>query len=370
MNDIPIPITAVRLGDDEERLVLEVLRSGMLAQGPKVAWFEELFASICGTKHAIAVNNGTSALVAALQAHGVGPGDEVVTSPFTFVATVNAALEVGATVRLADIDSEDFTLDVQAAAEVVTERTRAILPVHLFGQGADMAGFVELAARSGAALVEDAAQAHGANVDGRPVGGFGTGCFSFYATKNVTTGEGGVITTDSDELADRLRVLRNQGMRARYEYEIAGHNYRMTDLQAAIGIPQLERLSETNAMRQRNAAKLTAGLAGIEGLLTPVVRNGRDHVFHQYTVRITDDARLSRSEVIDGLASHGIGSGSYYPRVIQDYECYRNDTRVIADSTPRAEQAASEVLSLPVHPHLSDSDVDRIVHAVHQLLGS
>ena len=370
MNDISIPITAVRLGEAEEQLVLEVLRSGMLAQGPKVARLEELFAEVGGTRHAIAVNNGTTALVAALQALEVGPGDEVITSPFTFVATMNAALEVGATVRLVDINAEDFTVDPDAVEAAMNDSTRVIMPVHLFGQGADMARIVALANRAGVDIIEDAAQAHGALVDGQPVGSFGLGCFSLYATKNITTGEGGVITTNSDDLADRLRVLRNQGMRARYEYVLAGHNYRMTDLHAAVGIPQLERLSEINKTRRRNAERLSAGLSGIDGLLPPVVQPGREHVFHQYTVRVTQHARLDRSQLLDSLAAQGIGSGIYYPKVIQDYDCYRENPRVIAADTPRAIQAATEVLSLPVHPELSDADLDAVVDAVRRSLSA
>ncbi len=240
-------------------------------------------------RHAVAVTNGTIALVAAMQALGLEPGDEVVTSPFTFVATLNAILECGAVARFADIDPRTFTVDADAVADAITPRTRALMPVHIYGQAADMARIAPLAADRGLVVVEDAAQAHGATVDGRAVGSFGVGCFSFYATKNVTSGEGGMITTDDDLLADTLRVLRNEGMRARYEYERAGHNYRLTDVQAAIAIPQLAHLAESNERRRANAARLDEGLAGIPGLLTPLVAPGRTHVFHQYTVRVTPD---------------------------------------------------------------------------------
>ncbi|MCU0309395.1 MAG: DegT/DnrJ/EryC1/StrS family aminotransferase [Acidimicrobiales bacterium] len=366
---ITIPITTVRFGAAEEALVLEVLRSGMLAQGPKVARLEELFAEMAGTDHAVAVNNGTTALVAALQALELGPGDEVVTSPFTFVATLNAALEAGATVRFADIDLDDFCIDPAAVASVVTDRTRVLMPVHLYGQAAPMGALASLAEQRGLAVVEDAAQAHGARVDGRPVGGFGQACFSLYATKNVTTGEGGVVTTDDDALADRLRLLRNQGMRARYQYELAGHNYRMTDLQAAVGIPQLERLEEITAARRANAAVLDDGLAGLDGLVTPVEKPGRRHVYHQYTVRVTDDAPLTRDALVDRLAEAGVGSGVYYPRMVHDYDCYRDDPRVVVGDTPDAALAAAQVLSLPVHPHLTRDELDRVVLAVRSAFG-
>jgi perosamine synthetase len=362
-----IPISAVTLGEDEERLVLRVLRSGQLAQGPMVAELERRFADIVGTRHVVAVSNGTIALVAALQALGVGPGDEVLTSPFTFVATLNAILEAGATARFADI-GPDFTLDPAAVADRLTGRTRVLMPVHLYGLPADMPALAELADRNGVLVVEDAAQAHGARVAGRDVGSFGVGCFSFYATKNVTSGEGGAVSTDDDTLADRLRLLRNQGMRARYQYELPGHNYRMTDLQAAVALPQLDRLGTTTDARRRNAARLLDGLTGTPGLSLPAVPAGREHVWHQFTVRVTPEAALDRDTLSAGLAERGVGSGVYYPRLVHDYPCYAADPRVIVEPTPVAEAIAAEVLSLPVHPAVSDSDVDQVVAAVRELL--
>jgi dTDP-4-amino-4,6-dideoxygalactose transaminase len=334
-----------------------------------VARLEAQFAELVDVGHAVAVNNGTTALVAALQAVGLRPGDEVVTSPFTFVATVNAALEAGATVRFADIGLDDFTIDPAGVEQVLSERTRVVMPVHLYGQGADMGAIARLAERHGLTVVEDAAQAHGAQVDGRPVGGFGVGCFSLYATKNVTTGEGGMVTTDDDAVADRLRLLRNQGMRARYQYEIAGHNYRMTDLQAAIGIPQMERLAATTDRRRRNASRLDEGLAGLPGLVLPREVPGRTHVYHQYTVRVTDDAPIDRDQLAARLAEAGVGSGTYYPKAVYDYDCYRDHPGVVVGDTPNAEQAAREVLSLPVHAHLTDTDLDTVVEAVRAAMG-
>ena len=363
-----IPVSRVELGADEEALVLEVLRSGHLAQGPKVAELEACFVELTGAAHAVAVSNGTVALVAALAALDLEPGAEVVTSPFTFVATVNAALEAGATVRFADIDPVTFCVERAGLEAAVTERTRVLLPVHLYGQAADMDAVVELASRTGAAIVEDAAQAHGAELAGRRVGSFGLGCFSLYATKNVTTGEGGIVTTNDDALADRLRLLRNQGMRVRYQYEIAGHNYRLTDLQAAVGIPQMRRLAERTEARRRNAAALTERLAGVEGLVLPVEAPGRRHVWHQYTVRVTPDARCTRDELADALTARGVGCGIYYPRPAYDYDCYRDDPRVVVDHLPVVEQVAREVLSLPVHPLLTEGEVDAIAAAVRAAL--
>jgi perosamine synthetase len=365
----PISISAVHLGEEEERVVLEVLRSGHLAQGPMVQQLEAAFAQLCGVRHAVAVSSGTTALVAALQALELRPGDEVVTSPFTFVATLNAILECGATARFADIDAADFTVDPAAVEAVLSDRTRVVMPVHLYGHPAALGAIVPLADRHGAAVVEDAAQAHGATVAGRPVGSFGMGCFSLYATKNVTTGEGGVVTTDDQALADRLRLLRNQGMRAPYRYEVAGHNYRLTDLQAAVGVPQLGRLDDLTACRRANAARLSEGLAGLPGLRLPAVAPGRTHVFHQYTVRVGADAPIGRDALVRALADRGIATGVYYPTVVFDADCYRRHPRVVSESVPQAEAAAREVVSLPVHPSLSAGDLERIVAAVRSCFG-
>jgi perosamine synthetase len=365
-----IPISAVKLDADVEQLVLEVVRSGHLVQGPMVERLEAAFAEVCEVRHAVAVNSGTTALVASLEALSIGPGDEVVTSPFTFVATINAVLEAGATARFADIDPLSYTVTQDEIKRCLSERTRAVLPVHLYGQPADMVGICSVAESAGAAVVEDAAQALGATTESRPVGSFGLGCFSLYATKNVTTGEGGMITTSDDRLADRLRLLRNQGMGARYEYEMAGHNYRLTDLQAALALPQMSRLSELTATRQHHAARLTEGLSDVSGLLTPSVRDGATHVFHQYTVRVTAEARLGRDELARALGAAGIGNAVYYPKPIHAYECYRDHPRVRDEPMPEAERAAAEVLSLPVHPLLSEQDIDQVIETVRQLLGS
>jgi len=363
-----IPISSVAMGAEEEALVLEVLRSGRLAQGPMVERLEAEFGALVGTKHAVAVSSGTAAVVAALEALGVGPGDEVITSPFTFVATLNAILESGATATFVDI-GDDFTIAAESVAESIGPATRAVMPVHLYGLPADVATIAAVAQTHGLAIVEDAAQAHGATLDGRPVGSFGVGCFSLYATKNVTTGEGGIITCDDDEIADRLRLLRNQGMRERYCYEIAGHNYRLTDVQAAIALPQLHRLDQLTERRRANAALLDAELDGIPGLVRPVVPSGRAHVWHQYTVRITPDAPIGRDELAHALLDRGIHTGVYYPRVVFDHACYLEHPRVTAADVPNARAAAREVLSLPVHPGVSERDIAHVASAVRELLG-
>ena len=365
-----IPISSVRFGKEEEDLVLEVLRSGSIAQGPMVHRFEQKFGELFGVEHAIAVNNGTTALVAALEVLDLEPGDEVVTTPFTFVATVNAILASGATAVLADIREDDFNLDPVAASAAVTSRTRALMPVHLYGQMADMDPIMELASEHDLSVVEDSAQSHGATYRGVFAGGFGLGTFSFYATKNITTGEGGLITTNDGALADRLRVLRNQGMRERYVYEVAGNNYRLTDLQAAIGIPQLDRYDELVAARRHNAATLSDGLSGLHGIEIPLELPGRTHVWHQYTIRVTDDCSISRDELVTRLGEKGIGAGIYYPRLLSDYGAYSENARVRVEDVPVARRIAGEVLSLPVHPHLSESNLAQIIESVRDLVGT
>ncbi len=350
-----IDITKVTFDRRVEETVLSVLRSGMIAQGPCVEAMENAVAKVVGVSNAVAVSNGTAALVAALHTLGVGAGDEVITSPFTFVATVNAIRAVGARPRFADIDIDTFTICPASVEALVTPRTKVVLPVHLYGQTADMTALAAIAHHHGLAIVEDAAQALGATHAGCAAGSFGLGTFSFYATKNVTTGEGGVVTTDDDNLAASLRIFRNQGMRERYRYDAFGLNLRLTDLQAAVGLPQLERLEEINETRARNAARLTAGLADLRGLHVPRVRRGDRHVFHQYTLRIDDQARVDRDALQARLADDGIGAAVYYPSLVCDG---------IVDSCQRAAAVTGQVLSLPVHQHLSDADLERIVFSV------
>jgi dTDP-4-amino-4,6-dideoxygalactose transaminase len=243
------------------------------------------------------------------------------------------------------------------------------MPVHLYGQAADLTTIDALCRRRGLGLVEDTAQALGATIDGRAEGSFGVGTFSLYATKNLTTGEGGMITTNDSALADRLRVLRNQGMREKYQYEVAGHNYRMTDLQAALGLPQAAAYGDTVKRRQDNAAFLSQGLGDVPGLRVPTQLPGRSHVWHQYTVLVTDDAPVTRQQLMSGLAERGVASGVYYPRLVHDYACYVDHPGVVVDPTPVAQRVARQCLSLPVHHHLSDGDLERIVEAVRAVMG-
>lgn len=356
-----IPITVVEFGAEEERLVLEVLRSGRVAQGPLVAEFEKRFAELTGVRHAIAVNNGTTSLIASLQCLDLQPGDEVITSPFTFAATLNAILEAGATARFADISEEDYNVTAESMRERLSGRTKVLMPVHIFGQIAEMDDISAIAEQRGLRILEDSAQAHGSTLGGRAAGSYDIGSFSFYATKNLTTGEGGMVTTNDDALAERLRILRNQGMRARYDYAMLGQNYRLTDLQAALVLPQLDRYDGIVDARAANARYLNDGLSGVRGVITPRELDGRRHVWHQYTIRVTEDAAVPRDEFVERLNAAGIGAGVYYPRLVFDYDAYRDRDDVVIEPTPVAELVASQVISLPVHNHLTREQLDTII---------
>jgi len=303
-----------------------------------------------------------------VQALELKPHDEVITTPFTFVATLNAILEAGARVRLVDINPIDFTIDPEEVAAAITPATKAIIPVHLYGYPADMGRLEKIARDARVTLIEDAAQAHGAHIGSRAVGSWGMGVFSFYATKNITTGEGGMITTDDDALADRLRLLRNQGMRTRYEYEIVGHNYRMTDLQAAIGLSQIPHLEEWTNRRRSNAAVLSKALQDTKGIDLPTEAGSRHHVFHQFTIRVRDEASLDRDSLAAALRICGVETGVYYPRVVSEYECFRNHPLVRSSPVPHAVQAARQVLSLPVHQWLSSGDLETVAISVKNAL--
>ncbi|MDQ2625172.1 MAG: DegT/DnrJ/EryC1/StrS family aminotransferase [Actinomycetota bacterium] len=365
MSDTPafIPPAKPIVGDEERAAVDAVLRSGMIAQGPEVAAFEKEFAdALVGGRTTVAVNSGTSGLHLGLLAAGIGTGDEVIVPSFTFAATANSVALTGATPVFADIDPETFCLDPGAVAAAVTERTRAIMPVHLYGHPADMHALRGIADAHGLDVFEDAAQAHGASLDSRPVGTFGRfAMFSLYPTKNMTSGEGGMVSSD-DDVAHRVRLLRNQGMERQYANELVGFNARMTDIHAAIGRVQLGKLPAWTAQRQANAAFLDAHL---EGVVTPPVRPGAVHVYHQYTIRLAGATGPERDAVVAALKSeHQVGSGVYYP--IPNHRLASLEHFAPGLELPETERAAAEVVSLPVHPSLSPADLERIVAAVNQ----
>ena len=351
-----------QLGDDEIQAVTDVLKSGILAQGPKVADFEDAFAAYIGTKHAVAVNTGTAALHIALLAAGVGAGDEVITTPFSFIATANAALFCNAKPIFVDIDETTFNISPSLLRKAISRRTKAVIVVHLYGQPCDMQEIVQICDEHNLTLVEDACQAHGAEYRGRKVGSFGTGCFSFYATKNITTGEGGIITTDSADVAQRAKMIRSHGQRERYLHQALGFNFRMTDISAALGICQLGRLDQLNSKRNSNAAFLAGEIAKMKGLTLPTIGPDRKHVFHQFTIRVTGGFGMSRDDLAAHLKQKGIMTGIHYPIPIHKQPLYLDlgyDVHL-----PVSEQAAEEVLSLPVHAGLSDQDLRYIAQTL------
>jgi perosamine synthetase len=355
-----IPIASPQLGEEERSAVLDVLGSGQLAQGPVVEAFESEFAAWCGVKHAVAVNSGTAALHLLMLAHGIGEGDEVITSPFTFIASANAALFVGARPVFVDIEPQTFCLDPSLIERAITPKTKAIMPIDLYGHPSAIVELREIADRHNLVLIEDACQAHGAAIGNRKAGALGASAsFSFYPTKNMTTGEGGMVTTDDDAVAARIGLLRQHGAAHRYYHDLLGYNFRMTDISAAIGRAQLAKLDRLNERRRRNASLLDEGLAGVPGVTTPRERPGYRHVYHQYTVRIAHD----RGAFQEKLRELGVGTAVHYPVPIHRQPLYL-DLGYGAVSMPVAEAAAEQVLSLPVHPALSDADLDRIVDSV------
>jgi perosamine synthetase len=357
------------IGEEEKAAVVAVLESGMLAQGPQVAELERLFAALCHTKHAVATSSGTTALHVALLAHQIGPGDEVITTPFTFIASVNAILYVGARPVLVDVDEDTFNIDPALIEEAITPRTKAIMPVHLYGYPCDMDPILELAEQRGLAIVEDAAQAVGAKYKRRPVGSLqpdpangtaqGSACFSLYATKNIMSGEGGMITTNDDAIAERARLIRSHGMKRRYFHDVLGYNFRMSDLHAAIGVVQLGRLDQLTAKRRANAEYLSANLHGVR---VPTVKEGYQHVWHQYTIRVDGD----RDSAVRQLNEAGVGTGIFYP-VPAHKQRHLRSLGYGEQTLPVAERLSQEVISLPVHPLLSPEDLDTIVFEVNRL---
>ena len=350
-----IPIARPEMGAEERDAVWSALSSGQLAQGAKVKEFEERFAAFVGAPHAVATSSGTTALHLALLGLGIGPGDEVITVSFTFTATASPIVHVGARPVFVDVDPDTFTMDPTGLEAAITPRTRAIIPVALYGQPAAMPEILAIAERAGIPVIEDACQAHGASLEGRSSGAWGIGVFSFYPTKNMTTGEGGIITTHDADLAERTRLLREHGMRERYRPEILGYNFRMTDIHASIGLPQLDKLPAANRRRQEIAARYTAEMRGV---ITPTVRPGAVHVYHQYTLRVGQ-----RDAFAEALTARGVGSNVYYPVPVHRQRPF---AKLHVDGTllPVTERLTDEIISVPVHPAVSDADVATVIEAV------
>jgi len=363
-----IPVSKPLIENEEINAVVEVLKSGMIAQGPKTKEFEEMFAKLCGTKHAIAFSNGTTAIHAGVIASGFKDGDEAITVPFTFVATANPVLMERGKVVFADISEDDFCIDPSKVEEKVTDKTKLIIPVDLYGQVYKYDEIKEIADRHNIKILEDACQAVGAEQNGKKAGNFGDlAAFSLYATKNITTGEGGMLTTNDDEIARQAKMYRHHGQdeAVRYEYLALGHNYRMTDIAAAIGIEQMKKIDRIIQARVSNATKLSEGLKNVEGIITPKIMEGNTHVYHQYTIRITEEYGHSRDELLEYLKENEIGSGVYYPKPLHMHEHFKKMGYKEGDF-PVSEKLSKQVLSLPVNPFVTTEDIEKIVEKIVQ----
>jgi dTDP-4-amino-4,6-dideoxygalactose transaminase len=361
-----IPIAKPLIGQEEMDGVLGVMKSGMIAEGPRVKEFEDEFKKYIGADHAIAVNSGTAALHISLLARGIGIGDEVITTPFTFIATANSILYTGAKPVFADVEPDTLNIDPEDIKAKITDRTRAIVPVDLYGHPADMGAIMDIADDHGLVVIEDACQAHGAMYHGKKAGSFDVGCFSFYPTKNMTSGEGGMITCNDEKLADKARMIRSHGSKVRYYHEMLGFNMRMTDIGAAIGLAQLKKVDQFNEKRIANAAYLSQLLKAVDGIETPTVRPDCKHVFHQYTVKVTDKSPIRRDELAAALTKAGIGNSVFYPVPVHKQQLYRE--LGYDESHQIAERASREVLSLPVHPSVSREDIEVVAKTLSNIL--
>lgn len=352
--------------EEEINAVVEVMKSGMIAQGPKTKEFEEMFAQFCKTKFAAAFSNGTTAIHAALYALNLQSGDEVITTPFTFVATANPALMLGANVVFADISEDDFCLDPVRVGEKITNKTKVIIPVDLYGQIYKYKAMKGVIKGRDIKILEDACQAVGAQQDGVMSGNFGdVAAYSLYATKNITTGEGGMIVTNDEEILRKSKMFRHHGQdeAVRYEYLDVGHNYRLTDIASAIGVEQMKKVEFITNKRRENAQYLTEGLKGIEGIITPKELEGNKHVYHQYTIRVQSEFGHTRDELIAFLKENEIGCGVYYPKPLHLHTHFRAMGYKEGDF-PVSERIAKEVISLPVHPSLTREDLDTILNKI------
>jgi dTDP-4-amino-4,6-dideoxygalactose transaminase len=380
-NEEFLPYNLPDISDAEMEAVADVLRSGWLAPGPRAKAFEAEFASYAGTAHAIALDSATAGMHLALIASGIGAGDEVITTPTTFAATVNTIVHTGATPVLADIRGDDYCIDPAAIERAVTPRTRAIMPVHHGGSACDMEAIMSIARAHGLRVIEDAAHAIGTYIGDRPVGSFGDATvFSFYPTKNVTTGRGGMLTTDDDELAARCRLLALHGMsndawdryteRGSWAYQVLapGYNYVMSDLQAALGSAQFARVDEFQRKRRALAMRYSEALASVREVVLPIERAGTTHAWHLYVIRLDPAAvAMSRAGFIDELKARGIGASVHFIP-IHHHPYYREAFGWAPGDFPAADAAFATMVSLPLFTRMSEADVDRVVAAVDDIL--
>ncbi len=366
-----IPINLPQIGEEEIQAVVRVLRSGMLTSGlgagPEVTKLEQNFAKLACAKHAVAVNTGTAALHSAVMASSVKQGDEVILPSFTFVATAEAVVLAGGKPVFADIDAETYNLSPAAVEKAVTKKTKALLPVDLYGFSADMKPLREIAEKHGLALLEDAAQAHGATYDGKPAGSFAdVACWSLYASKNMTTGEGGLVTTNDDEMDQTLRMIRTHGEKAKYASLILGSNYRMSEMQAAIGNVQLEKLPSFLAKRRKNAQQLTSILQENSRLILPYESKDRLHSWYLYTARLKGGSETERNRILEKLKKRGVGAEAYYVNPVHQMPFYRENFG--SAKLPETDKASKQVFSLPIHPAVTAEQVDFIGKTLLSLL--
>lgn len=359
-----IQIAETKLARAEIDAAVRVLESGALRQGKECDTFERAFAAQTGARHAVSCSNGSAALHLAYAA-ALEPGDEILVPSFTFFATASMAVQAGLKPVLCDVDAETFLIDLEDAGRRVTPRTRAIAPVHLFGNPCDIGAVTAFARRHDLRIVWDAAQSHGASFRGRDVGSFpDLVCYSFYPSKNLFVGEGGMVCAEDETLAEPMRFLRSHGQTGKYYHTMLGWNYRMTDVEAAIGRAQLDRLDAMLARRRRNAELLTAGLANIEGLRIQKTTPGGCHARHQFCIIVEPESGMSRDGLADTLKRAGIATGVHYPRGVHQQPAMielLGRTRL-----PVTEELCGRILALPVHHGLEDADVERIVHAVRE----
>jgi len=366
-----IPINLPQIGEEEVQAVVKVLRSGLLTsglgEGPEVTKFEKNFAKLAGVKHAVAVNTGTAALHSAVMAYGVKQGDEVIVPSFTFVATAEAVVLAGGKPVFADIDRETYNLSSTAVEKSITKKTKAVLPVDLYGFSADMKPMREIAEKHGLALIVDAAQAHGATYAGKPAGSFAdAACWSFYASKNITTGEGGLITTSNDQIDETLRMIRTHGEKAKYASLMLGHNYRMSEILAALGNAQLGKLSSFVAKRRQNAQQLTKILEKSSRLILPYESKDRQHSWYLYTARLKNGTETERNRILEELKKQGIGAEAYYVNPVHQMPFYRENFG--SARLPETDKASKQVFSLPIHPAVTAEQVDYIGKTLLSLL--
>jgi dTDP-4-amino-4,6-dideoxygalactose transaminase len=365
-----ISLNAPQIGEEEVKAVVKVLRSGVLTTGlgagPTVTEFEKAYAGFVKAKHAVAMNMGTGALHSALAAAGVERGDEVILPSFTFVATAETVVMIGAKPIFVDIDPETYNISLSDVEKAITEKTKAIMPVDLYGMPADVQHIREIADKHGLLIIEDAAQAHGATCNGKPAGAFAdAACWSFYASKNMTTGEGGMLTTNNDEIAEKARLIRTHGEKKKYTSIMLGHNYHMTEIQAAIGLVQLKKLPGFVAKRRRNAGRLSEKLRKVKSLQLPAEPKGYKHSWYLYTVRLKNAKENRRNKIIERLREQGVASEAYYATPIHLMPYYRKFGK---HRLPETEKAAKQVFSLPVHPGVTPKKIDFIAKTVQHLL--